>query len=49
MVKRYDTMGVNHSDQLVCIAHADCKEDADYLESLVRLNNPPKEILTVKF
>ena len=49
MAKRYDTMGVNHSDQLVCIAHADCEEDAKYLESLVKANNPPKEILTVKF
>ncbi len=35
--------------QTVGIAHADCPDDAAYLESLLRLENPPKEILTVMY
>ena len=33
--------------QTVGIAHADCPDDAAYLEGLLRLEKPPKEILTV--
>lgn len=33
--------------QTVGIAHADCPDDAAYLEALLRLEKPPKEILTV--
>ena len=33
--------------QTVCIAHADCPEDAAYLAGLLQLDKPPKDILTV--
>lgn len=33
--------------QTVGIAHADCPDDAAYLEALLKLEKPPKEILTV--
>ena len=33
--------------QTVGIAHADCPDDAAYLEAMLKLEKPPKEILTV--
>ena len=33
--------------QTVGIAHADCPDDAAYLEALLQMDKPPKEILTV--
>lgn len=49
LAKRYDEFVVDAQDQIVGIAHADCPDDAAYLESLLRRNNPPKEILTVGY
>lgn len=47
LAQKYETLVKNPENQTVGIAHADCEEDAKYLEELLRKNNPPKEILTV--
>ena len=47
MGDKYDELVRNAADQVIGIAHADCQEDADYLISLLKKNNPPKDILTV--
>ena len=49
LAKRYDEYVVNAEEQTIGIAHADCPEDAAYLIELLRLNHPPKEILTVGY
>ncbi len=47
LAAKYDELVKNADSQTVGISHADCEEDAKYLEQLIRKNNPPKEILTV--
>ena len=47
LAKRYDELAVQADAQTVCIAHADCPEDAEYLKKLLCKNKPPKDILTV--
>lgn len=47
LAAKYDELVKHANSQIVGISHADCEEDAKYLEQLIRKNNPPKEILTV--
>ena len=47
LAKRYDELAVQADTQTVCIAHADCPEDAEYLKELLCKNKPPKDVLTV--
>ena len=49
LARRYRELVRDASEQTVGIAHADCKEDADYLASLLREIAEPKEILTVMY
>ena len=45
----YDRLVENPQEQVIGIAHADCKEDMEYLVTLLRRNNPPKDILVVDY
>ena len=47
IAERYDQLVDHPEEQLVCIAHAACEKDADYLISLLNKNHPPKAILKV--
>lgn len=47
MAEAYDKFVENAEEQIVGIAHADCPEDAQMLEQMLRRAHPPKEILTV--
>ncbi len=47
LAQKYETLVENAKQQIVCIAHTDCENDAHYLEKLLRRNKPPKEIMTV--
>ena len=47
MAKKYDELVERAGEQLVCIAHADCPEAAKQLADLLRIKNPPREIMTV--
>lgn len=47
MAKKYDEFVQNAAGQTVGIAHADCPQAAEQLAELLRLNNPPKRIMTV--
>ena len=47
MAKKYDELVSSAKEQIVGIAHADCPEAAERLAELLRLNNPPREIMTV--
>ena len=49
LAERYDRLAVNPENQIVGISQSACKEDADYLESLIRQNRPPKKILQVEY
>ena len=49
MAKRYADYVVAPETQIVGIAHADCAEDAAYLEELLRQAAPPRKILTVMY
>ena len=49
LAEKYDALVRDPSTQIVGIAEAGCKEDAARLASLLRKNNPPKEILTVEY
>lgn len=44
---KYDEFVRNPESQTVCISHADCPEDAEYLKSLIMKNNPPRDVLIV--
>lgn len=44
---KYDKFVREPENQTVCISHADCPEDAEYLKSLIMKNNPPREVLVV--
>ena len=44
---KYDELVENAADQIVGIAHADCSDDAAALAEMIRVKNPPKQIMTV--
>ena len=47
LAAHYDAHVVEPEDQTVCIADADCPEDANRLIDLLKRNHPPKQILSV--
>ncbi len=49
LAERYDRLAAEPEEQTVGIAQAGCREDAAFLERLLRRNHPPKEILTVEY
>ena len=49
LAAQYDKLVVAPEKQIVGIAQAACREDAEYLAQLLRRNRPPKEILTVDY
>ncbi len=49
IAEQYKKLVENPSEQLIGIAHADCKKDADYLIELINRYAPPKEILVVDY
>lgn len=49
LAQEYDKLAVEPERQIVGIAQAGCREDAEYLASLLRRNRPPREILTVEY
>ena len=49
LAEKYDALVEAPETQTVGIAHAGCREDADYLVSLLKRNKPPKDILVVDY
>ncbi len=49
LAERYDRLAVDPEKEIIGIAQAGCSQDADYLESLLKRNRPPKEILRVEY
>lgn len=49
LAEKYDALVEAPEMQTVGIAHAGCREDADYLVSLLKRNKPPKDILVVDY
>ena len=49
LAARYEQLVEEHEKALVCIAHAGCRQDAEYLVSLLNQNKPPREILLVDY
>lgn len=49
LADKYDALVDAPQTQTVGIAHAGCREDADYLVSLLKRSNPPKDILVVDY
>ncbi len=49
LAEKYDALVEAPETQTVGIAHAGCREDADYLVSLLNRNKPPKDILVVDY
>ena len=49
IAEKYDKLVVDPGSQIVGIAQAGCREEAEYLASLLRKKNPPKEILIVQY
>ena len=49
LARRYDQYVAAPENQTIGVAHCDCREDAEYLLSLLRKNKPPKEILLVDY
>ena len=49
IAEKYDKLVREPQRQIVGIAQAGCREDADYLAKLLMRNNPPKEILKVEY
>ena len=45
----YDQVVVRPEKQIIGIAQAACREDAEYLASLLRKNRPPKDIMMVEY
>ncbi len=45
----YDRLVADAAEQTIGIAHADCIEDVEYLCELLKINNPPKDILIVDY
>ena len=49
IAEQYKKLVENPSEQLIGIAHADCRKDADYLIELINRSAPPKDILLVDY
>lgn len=49
LAERYDKLVVDPEKQIVGIAQAGCRAESEYLESLIRKNRPPMEILNVEY
>ena len=49
LAEMYDKLVVDPERQIVGIAQAGCREDAEYLASLLRKKHPPKEIMIVEY
>ena len=49
LAARYDKLVVDPEKQIVGVAQAGCREDAEYLARLLNRNRPPKQILTVEY
>lgn len=49
IAERYDKLVFEPEKNIVGIAQAGCRADGDYLEALLRRNNPPMEILNVEY
>ena len=49
LAQRYNMLVKDPEQQMVGIAHANCEEDAKYLEELLNKKKPPREILTVVY
>ena len=49
LAARYDENVVSPETQLIGVAHADCRQDADYLIKLLLRNRPPRDILLVDY
>lgn len=49
LAELYDALAVEPEKQLVGIAQAGCREDAELLAQLLRRSRPPREILTVEY
>ncbi|MBR1456911.1 MAG: DegV family protein [Oscillospiraceae bacterium] len=49
LAQLYDRLAVDPQEQVVGIAQAGCREDAQYLAELISLHRPPREILTVEY
>ena len=49
MAAAYDRLVENAGDQVIGIAHADCREDADKLIGLLKRNHPPKDVMLVDY
>ena len=49
LAQAFETLAVRPEEQIVGIAQAGCREDAEYMAQLLRRNHPPKEILTVEY
>ena len=49
LAEKYDKLVIEPEKQIVGIAQAGCREDADYLIRLLNKNRPPKEILNVQY
>lgn len=49
LAELYDKLAVEPEEQVVGIAQAGCREDAELLAQLLRRNRPPKEILSVEY
>ena len=45
IVKKFEEMGVEHENQIVALAHADCDEDAEYLISEIKKKYKIREIV----
>lgn len=49
IAEKYDKLVKEPQRQIIGIAQAGCRKDADYLAELLMRNNPPKEILQVEY
>ncbi len=49
IAEQYSKLVENAADQVIGIAHADCKKDAEYLMKLINRYAPPKEIMLVDY
>ena len=49
LAEHYDAEVVEPENQLVCISHSACKEDAEKLAELLRRNRAPKDICIVDY
>ncbi len=47
IAENYRALVIDPELQTIGIAHADCREDADYLIEMINESKPPKEIITV--